>query len=255
VYLKAHAPEAIVNVVGWADVDAAEPQRGDVHGLVYRLNALYAGQLARHCQEQSTYLLHVSTDYVFDGTNDQRPYREDEPTNPLCWYARTKAVGEQLIRNAAAEACIARIEMPFTARPHHKRDLARTCLARLRTGEMIAGVIDQRITPVFLDDAAAALRRLIELRATGTVHVASATWTTPFDFARAIASRLGLDTAAVRPTQFEDFARLRPARRPQHSWLDISRASSLIGPGVLRSVDEQLEAWVSQALVSSELIR
>jgi len=245
--LKQTQPNTVVNLAAWADVDGAEAQRDDVHGLAYRLNATHPGALAQLCGDERIHLLHVSTDYVFDGTNDRRAYREDDPTNPLGWYARTKAVGEQLIGNTGAEACIARIEMPFTAQAHAKLDFARMCLTRLRGGQTIAGVTDQRITPVFLDDAAEAVRRLIELRVTGTVHVASTSWTTPYDFARAIASRLGLDEGLIQPQVFERFASTRAALRPRHCWLDVARASSLLGSGVLRTVDEQLDRWSAQA--------
>jgi dTDP-4-dehydrorhamnose reductase len=253
--LRSTNPSALVNLAAWADVDRAEQQRGDECGAVYQLNAASVGRLAALCHEYGTYLVHVSTDYVFDGMNDLRPYREGDPTNPLCWYAHTKLAGEDLIRNRGGPACIARIQMPFTARAHRKRDFARMCLARLSSGEPVTAVDDQRITPVFLDDAIEALYRLIELHAIGTFHVASASWTTPYQFARAIAARLGLDRRLVHATDFESFAATRPARRPRHSWLDVSKVVSLIGRGVLRGVDEQLEAWTRQALPASELVR
>jgi dTDP-4-dehydrorhamnose reductase len=245
-YLRDVSPAAIVNLAAWADVDGAEAQRDDTHGLVYRLNAGLPGDLAALCEALQTYLLHVSTDYVFDGENDARPYREDDPTNPLCWYAATKVRGEELIRQTAAQACIARIDMPFRAGPHAKGDFARLCLDRLRRGESLAGVTDQRITPVFLDDAAMALARLVEQRVTGTVHVAPTAWTTPYEFARAIAGRLGLDADLVSATTFGEFASKRAAVRPRHSWLDTNKAQTILGPGVLRSVDEQLDGWAAQ---------
>ncbi len=244
--VDAHMPEAVVNLAAWADVDGAEPQRGDTSGTVFQLNAAYPGELAQMCAARNIYLLHVSTDYVFDGENDARPYREDDAPNPLGWYAQTKLDGERAIQASAAEACIARIEMPFTAQPFRKTDFARVCLSRLQRGESIAGVTDQRITPVFLDDAAATLFKLIELRATGVVHVASASWTTPYEFAHGIALRLGLNATPIHETSFEDFSKSRAAKRPRHSWLDVSKAQRLVGPRVLRSIDEQLDAWVAQ---------
>lgn len=253
--LRSARVDAVVNLVAWADVDAAEAQRDDMRGLVYRLNAEYPGRLASLSAERNVHLVHVSTDYVFDGNNEQRAYREEDAINPLCWYAATKAVGEQRVTSAGGDTCIARIEMPFTARPHRKGDFARMCLARLRSGEGIAAVTDQQITPVFLDDAAEALARLVELKVTGTVHVASTSWTTPYEFARAIAYRLGIDADAISPTSFEEFAHQRPAMRPRHSWLDTTKAQQLVGPGVLQSVDEQLDAWAAQTLTTSELVR
>jgi dTDP-4-dehydrorhamnose reductase len=240
--------EVVVNLAAWADVDGAEAERGDESGLVYRLNALYPGRLAELCASHDKYLVHVSTDYVFDGEQAARPYRENDPTNPLCWYARTKLDGELQLHAANRSACIARIEMPFTARPHRKRDFARTCLARLESGQELMGVTDQRITPVFLDDAVEALARLAEQRVSGTVHVAAASWTTPYEFARSIAHKTGHDPELVRPTNFESFASQRPARRPRHSWLDVRHAQTLVGPGVLRPIGEQLDAFAAQLL-------
>jgi dTDP-4-dehydrorhamnose reductase len=248
-YVAQTRAAVVVNAVAWADVDGAEAQRGDELGLAFQLNVSFAGRLAALCQRHNKYLVHLSTDYVFDGTNDQRPYREDDPVQPLCWYAQTKAWGEEHVRAEGVAACIARIEMPFSAQPHHKLDFARTCVARFETGQGLVGVVDQHITPVYLDDGVAALRRLVEQRVTGTVHLASTTWTTPYDFARAIATRTGFAPDLVQPDSFDHFVAQRPARRPRHSWLDVTYAEQLLGQGVLRQVDEQLDAWAAQLLV------
>jgi dTDP-4-dehydrorhamnose reductase len=190
--------------------------------------------------------VHVSTDYVFDGANAERPYREGDATNPLGWYAHTKLIGEQGVLDSGARACVARIEMPFTAREHPRRDFARICLQRLGAGDPIAGVEDQRITPVFLDDVVAALRVITDERFTGIVHVAAADWTTPYQFARSIAQRLDLDTDLVHAENFETFSAKRAARRPQHSWLDVSYFCELFGRYILRSPEAELDAWVDQ---------
>jgi dTDP-4-dehydrorhamnose reductase len=248
-YMAHTRATVVVNAAAWADVDSAEAQRGDERGLAFQLNVAFAGRLAALCQRHHKYLVHLSTDYVFDGTSDQRPYREDDLVNPLCWYARTKTWGEERVRAEGAEACIARVEMPFSAQPHHKRDFARTCVGRFETGQRLIGVVDQRITPVYLDDAVEALRRLIDQRVTGTVHLAPTTWTTPYDFARAIATRTGFAPDLVHPDTFDHFATQRPARRPQHSWLDVTYAEQVLGQRVLRPVDEQLDAWAAQMLV------
>jgi dTDP-4-dehydrorhamnose reductase len=119
-------------------------------------------------------------------------------------------------------------------------------LARLRSGQPISGVVDQRITPVFLDDAVEALRVLTERRYLGVIHVAAASWTTPFEFARAIARRQNLDQALVQPEHFASFVTKRPARRPQHSWLDVSKFASVFGAHILRPVEDELDSWCAQ---------
>ncbi len=246
-FLRQSRADVVLNLAAWADVDRAEPERGDTSGRVYQLNVAHPERLARLCSELRKHLVHVSTDYVFDGTNAQRPYNENDRTNPLGWYAETKLRGEQAILESGTHACIARIEMPFTGAEHvRKLDFARLCASRLGAGQAIQGVTDQRVTPVFLDDAVDALRRLIEARYEGIVHVAAATWTTPYDFASAIAGRLHLDQTLIQPEPFERFAPRRPARRPQHSWLDVAAFNGAFGEGILRSVDEQLDAWTKQ---------
>jgi dTDP-4-dehydrorhamnose reductase len=245
-FLRQTEPEVVLNLAAWADVDAAEAERGDLNGRVYALNAAHPARLASLCGELGAYLLHVSTDYVFDGTRADRPYREDDATNPLGWYATTKHLGERHVLDSGAQASVVRIEMPFTARAHPRTDLARICLNRLRAGQVIVGVEDQRITPVFLDDVARALQLIARERVTGIVHVAAADWTTPYRFARSIAQRLGLNSDLVQPEQFEIFTAKRAARRPQHSWLNVSLFADMFGPDVLRPPEAELDAWVNQ---------
>jgi len=245
-FLAQTQAQVVLNLAAWADVDGAEPERGHRDGPVYALNARYPARLASLCGELGKHLVHVSTDYVFDGASLDRPYCETDSTGPLCWYAETKLEGEQGVLGSGAQACVARIEMPFSAQPHPKQDLARLCLARLRRGEAMVGVVDQRITPVFLDDAVRALGCLTEARFTGTMHVASAGWTTPYVFICAIAARMGLNADLVAAETFADFAPKRPARRPQHSWLDVSCFEEHFGRDLLRAPEAELDAWAQQ---------
>jgi dTDP-4-dehydrorhamnose reductase len=251
--LRAVSPSLVLNLAAGAHVDAAEAERGNRQGRVYAVNAGVPGRLADLCRQRNTYLVHVSTDYVFDGTQSARAYREDDPPHPLSWYGETKLAGEHGVLQAHPAACVVRIEMPFSGRVHTRTDFARTCLGRLEAGQPIAGVTDQRITPVFLDDAIDALRQIVAQRYAGRIHVASTTWTTPYAYARAIAERLGLPTELVQPTTFDAFSGTRPAPRPKFSWLDVTRFTSQFGPNVLRPFEAELDAWVAQ--VSSAMSR
>jgi dTDP-4-dehydrorhamnose reductase len=247
-FVAERRPEVVVNLTACADVDRAEGERGDTGGTVYRMNAALPGRLAALCGEVGAYLLHVSTDYVFDGRADSRPYVETDEPRPLSWYAQTKHLGERGVLQSGATAAVARIEMPYSPRWHHKLDFARLCVSRLRSGTEVVGVVDQRITPVFLDDAVEALARIAEQRLHGIVHVAAASWTSPYDFARGVAEALSLDTGLIARERFERFATFRPAPRPQHSWLNVGKFEREIGPGVLRSVEDALNAWAAQVL-------
>jgi dTDP-4-dehydrorhamnose reductase len=238
--------QTVVNLAAWADVDGAEPQRGDTSGAVYRLNVDYPRRLSELCARQLKHLVHVSTDYVFDGTRTTAPYSEQDATRAVCWYAETKLMGEQAALGNGQNVCIARIEMPFTGRTHRKSDLARTMASRLQRGQPIQGVTDQRITPVFLDDAVNALGELVDTHYKGIIHVAASTWTTPYEFACGLADRLRLPSDLIEPQTFAHFSGSRPARRPQHSWLDVSHFTQMYGTSILRSVNDELNRWARQ---------
>jgi dTDP-4-dehydrorhamnose reductase len=242
---------SVLNLVAWADVDGAEAQSGDESGRVYQLNASLPGRLAELCRAHGKHLLHVSTDYVFDGVSHARPYRETDPTRALCWYAETKLAGEAAVLDVGGNVTVARIEMPFSGRAFPKRDFARAFLARLESSSPFKAVVDQRITPVFLDDAIEAFRLLLAKRTPGVMHVAAADATTPFAFAQALARRMELDVDLVEQVSFEEFAATRSARRPQHSWLDVTRFGTTVQPGVLRSVEDELDAWAAQMLATA----
>jgi dTDP-4-dehydrorhamnose reductase len=247
-FLEANEAEAVLNCAAWADVDGAEAEAGDRSGRVYQLNAAFPANLAARCRVLGVHLVHISTDYVFDGQSVERAYREDDPVQPLGWYAATKAEGERLVQEANPSACIARIEMPFSGLDRPKRDVARIFHTRLAAGQSVVGVVDQKITPLFLDDAARALRTLIEARHEGLIHVASTTHTTPYEYAHAIAARLGLNTELILAQTLAQFGGSRPAPRPQHSWLDVSRFEQQYGPGILRTVEAELDSFFEQRL-------
>ncbi len=245
-YLRRSPAEAVLNLVACTNLDSAELERGNREGVVYRTNATLVGQLAGLCAARGKRLVHVSTDYVFDGEQAERPYREGDAVHPLSWYAQTKQRGEELALTSGDGVCIARVEMPFTGRPHRKSDFARFMVARLRAGQEVVAVDDQKITPIYLDDAALALRTLLEAHQPGPIHLASTDWTTPFAFANAIADGLGLDRKLIRGERFDTFAPTRRARRPRHSWLDVSAFRRLADPSRLRSVAAEVDALTEQ---------
>lgn len=238
-YLERSDADVVLNFAAFTNVDEVEKEKDDKDGLVYKLNVKFPKSLAQNCSALNKYLIHISTDYVFDGKK-QTPYVEEDLPNPINWYGKTKLLGEEAVSAVSSEFLIVRPEMPYSAHFEKKSDIARTFLKMLREERQIKGIIDQKITPTFTDTLCFALMKLMEVKASGVYHVVSTDFTTPYDFARLIAQKFGLDKDLVKPVKFADFNRTRIAPRPQNSYLDVSKFEAEFGKGILKTLSESL---------------
>lgn len=239
-------PLTVINFVAFTKVDEAEAEKGDKNGLAFRLNGLLPQILAAACNKSGSRLIHISTDYIFNGQKENGSYTETDEPSPLNWYGQTKLIGDQAILESNCDHTIARIEMPYTAHYAGKKDLARTFLEMLQTNQSITAVSDQRITPNYLDSLVEGLEILIKKPESGIFNLASTDWTTPYDFARLIARVFGIDDQLVTKTSFEEYQKKRPTPRPQYCWLDVSKFEESYGKGVLVSNKEGVERFKKQ---------
>ena len=215
--LRAARPEAVLHAAAMTDVDGAEDREADA----MRRNGDASAALAAAAAGLGAAFLMVSTDYVFDGRGGA-PYGEDDPPSPRGVYARSKRRGEE--GALAAGGAVARLSWSFG--PGGKNFVA-TIAGRLRAGDPLRVVDDQRGRPTFTRDAAPVLLDLVEARAGGVWHVCNdgdATW---FELARAVARGLGLPDGHVSPCATEDFP--RPAPRPPDSRLATGRLAAWRG--------------------------
>ena len=216
--LQAHRPDAVINAAAYTAVDACETDeaRADV------VNHLAVGYLAESCAATDAHLVHVSTDYVFDGTLD-RPYREDDRPNPRSAYGRTKLAGERV---AGPDAAIARTSWVCG---EHGSNMVKLVLRLATERDELAFVDDQRGCPTFTADLAPALRRLALDRRRGVHHLTNQGAVSWYEFVREILTAAGHDPAMVRPIATADLDPPRPAPRPANSVLDnaVWRAAGL----------------------------
>ncbi len=237
--LDARRPSVVVNCAGYTRVDDAE---GEVLAAT-RLNAEAPGLLAGECAARGVGLVHLSTDYVFDGRKPG-PYVETDPVGPLSVYGRTKAAGERAVA-AAYEA--ARAERWLVVRSQWLygavgSTFVKTVLARARAGEALRVVDDQWGAPTWGRDLADALLALVDAGGSGIVHVANDGRTTWFGVARAILEICGLaGSVALEPAPTS--AVRRPARRPAYGVLDCARYRRLTGR-TMRPWREALEQFL-----------
>ena len=203
--------EVVVNAAAWTDVDGAEEHEADAT----RVNGLAPQLLAAACAAEGARLVHVSTDYVFDGSADH-PYAEDAPLAPRSAYGRSKAAGEAAVRTLLpGSAYLLRTAWLYG---QHGGNFVRT-MARLEGERDTVDVVDDQVgQPTWSLELARGVHRLVAADAPpGTYHATAAGQTSWFGLARAVFEELGADPNRVRPTTTDRFP--RPAPRPAYSVL------------------------------------
>jgi len=240
--LDAARPDVVVNCAADNRVDAAE---SDARGAI-AVNALGVAALARHCRDHDALLVHVSTDYVFDG-RATRPYTEDAAPNPQGAYARTKLAGELLAQALAPRHAILRVAGLYAEGGSRGKggNFVDKVLAQARAGKPLRIVSDQVTAPTWARDVAAAMVRLVPRIAAGAAphgvyHVTNAGACSWYEFAQAALEIAGL-RAEITPIRTEELG--APAPRPAYSVLANTRLAAA-GLPPLRLWREALAAYL-----------
>jgi dTDP-4-dehydrorhamnose reductase len=232
--VAATRPDVVVNCAAWTAVDAceADPARAQ------RDNGDAVTWLREACDGAGAHLVQISTDYVFDGTLDH-PYREDDATNPLSVYGRSKLAGE----HAAGEpATIVRTSWVCGATGGN---MVKTVLRVMREGSTLSFVSDQCGCPTFTADLAPLVRRLAVERRPGIFHATNQGAVSWYEFVRDIVAVAGGDPAMVQPITTAELTPPRPAPRPANSVLD-NAALAAAGIPLLRHYRAPLAELVTQ---------
>jgi dTDP-4-dehydrorhamnose reductase len=226
------APDLIINPAAYTAVDRAEDERD----LAYRINGQAPGRIASWAANRGVPLIHLSTDYVYDGSGE-RPWREDDATGPLSVYGASKLAGEDAIRAAKGPHLIIRTSWVYAAKgTNFLRTIARLAAERPE----LRIVSDQIGAPTSAQVIADSIARMIatpELvgrfgAANGLVHLATSGETSWHGFASAIVDGLKargapLKAQAIMPIRTEDYP--TKAKRPGNSRLDLTRAQRMFG--------------------------
>lgn len=203
----------VINCAAYTNVDGAESARD----AAFAANSDGAKRVAQWCRKNDASLLHISTDYVFDGTGTV-PYREDDEVNPLSVYGESKLAGERAVREIDIRHFILRTQSLFG---RNGRNFVQAIMDRIARGDRELDVVnDQTSCPTYTVHLADAILRLLNVEEQGIVHVAAGGSCTWFELARAIVTETGSD-AVVKPVTSDQFA--RPAKRPAQSVLDTAR--------------------------------
>lgn len=216
-------PSAVINAAAWTAVDKAETER-DAAMVV---NALAPGAMAGACAALGIPFVHISTDYVFDGSGE-RPRTPDDPTGPLGAYGQTKLAGEEAVAKAGGTWAILRTSWVFSA---HGANFVKTMLRLSETRDALTVVADQIGGPTPAGDIAAACLAIVETLKTdpavrGIYHFSGAPDVSWADFAREIFRQAGRN---VTVTDIPTEAYPTPAPRPGNSRLDCAATKTVFG--------------------------
>jgi len=218
--LLAGRPRAVINCAAYTDVDGAESDRQGAE----RVNAGGAGHVAAAAAEVAARIVHVSTDYVFDGSK-REPWLESDPVAPLGVYGETKLAGEQAVAEANPAHAIARTAWLFG---DGGKNFVDTMLGLGAGSDEVSVVTDQVGSPTWTGHLAGALVELAERPSeTGIHHIAGAGACSWNELALGVFERAGID-CRVLPATSEQFP--RPAARPAYSVLGSERRDPLVLP-------------------------
>ncbi|GAC1331555.1 MAG: dTDP-4-dehydrorhamnose reductase [Candidatus Dormibacteria bacterium] len=204
--------DVVYNAAAYTAVDRAEGDSKVAHAI----NAVAPGVIAAACAEVGSKLVHYSTDYVFDGTATA-PIPEDAPVAPLGVYGRTKLAGERAVRDAGGDAYVVRTAWVYGLRGSN---FIRTVLRVTREKGAMRVVDDQRGSPTWARDLAAASLRLVGVAGPGIYHLTNSGECSWFDLAREVVTQAGVG-AEIQPISTAEYP--TPARRPAYSVLDNRR--------------------------------
>ena len=237
-FVSENAIDGIVNCAAYTAVDKAE----DNEAFCRKLNAEAPGLLAAAAEKRGGWMIQISTDYVFDGTN-HTPYVETEPTCPNSVYGVTKLEGEQAVQKACAKSMIIRTAWLYST---FGNNFVKTMIRLGKEKPELGVIFDQIGTPTYAHDLAVAIFAAINQGIVpGIYHFSNEGVISWYDFTKAIHRIAGIATCHVRPLHTAEYP--TPAKRPHYSVLDKTKIKQTYGIEI-PYWEESLKVCIDQLL-------
>ncbi len=214
-------PDFVINAAAFTNVDKSESERE----TAWKINVTGVENIALYSWTIDAHLIHISTDYIFDGKNG--PYSESDKPNPIGYYGRTKLAGENSIRTSGVRFTILRTNILYGPVRFGRPDFVKWVIDSLRSNKEIRIVTDQIGNPTFIDDIVASINKIIESKKEGIYNIAGKETLSRYDFTIRIAKYFGLDEKLIMPILTDELR--QPAPRPLKSGLLTLKAETEIG--------------------------
>lgn len=219
--IKEFKPDVIINASAFTNVDKSEIERD----LVWKINATGVGYIAEAGREIGAHVVHVSSDYLFDG--EQGLYVEDERVHPINYYGMSKLAGEYELIASGAQYTIFRTNVLYGIIPNGRLDFVRWVVEENRKGKTIKIVTDQYNNPTFIDDIVIAMDTIITNKKYGIYNIAGKEYLSRYEFTLRIADVFNLDRSLITTITTPELKQLAP--RPLHGGLNIGKGKSELG--------------------------
>ena len=213
------SPDLIIHCAALTNVDYCESHPN----AAYDQNILASVNMAEIAQKIGVYLIHISTDSVFDGTKGN--YKEDDMPNPINIYGKTKLEAEQKISSIHPHSCIVRTNI-YGWNKRDKFSLAEWMLNKLTNNDELLGLKDVFFSPIFVNDLAEVLFKLEEKNYKDIIHIAGSEMCSKLDFAYTIAEVFDLDKGLIKPTSIHELGLKAP--RGKNISLNVSKAEKIL---------------------------
>jgi dTDP-4-dehydrorhamnose reductase len=214
-------PDVIVNTAAYTNVDGCELNRE----LAWRVNVEGVRNLVHSARRVDAKLIHISTDYIFDGKNG--PYDENAIPNPINYYGRTKLASENEIKIGGIRFAILRTNVLYGVGKNVKSNFALWLYNKLSSGEKIKVVTDQIGNPTYVDDLAFAILKVVEFDKEGIYNVGGRDFVSRYGFALKLAEIFSFDHELIIPVKTSELNQVAP--RPLKSGLITLKAEAELG--------------------------
>ena len=210
-------PDVVINCAAMTNVDACETD----HAACDAANVQGVFNLASLCLAFEAKLIHISTDFIFDGT--EGPYAEDAEANPVSYYGRSKMIGEEIVKNAGIEFAIARTVLVYGAKPGGTRsDIVLWAKGALAKGEPIRVVNDQFRSPTLVQDLAIGVKAILDKNASGIYHLSGPDQLSIVEIVKTVGEVYGLSTENLSEISSESLN--QAAKRPPVTGFILDKA-------------------------------
>ncbi len=213
-------PDAVINSAAMADVDLCEDEKEQC----WDVNVNGIKNLIRVCKRYDAHLVHISTDYIFDGTKEGGLYTEEDTPNPQGYYAKSKLEGENTILASDISHSILRTILVYGKHKNH--NIVTFVKENLEKGQNVNLVDDQVRMPTFVDDLAGACIVSAERRAKGIFNVCGPEQMSYLEIGNRIAEHFSLDTNLINHVTTRDLN--QKAKRPYKTGFDLSKSSKIL---------------------------